>query len=189
MAQDPRALLQKVHCTFSIVSKDSLLTRDSPRQIKHPKLLEEASAFLEAERRSMKMQRTFTHKRQMHFESKSRVCTTRTPHRPSGSNYTWCRKRSRLSFRARCSHPNQKPKWTRRCCKFPNGSLQILPQNRPRRRGAGVTTSYNALHRQRQFPASGDTTTEPCRNLRGRDWRWEEGSGSLRDCRRMVWKR
>lgn len=189
MAQDPRALLQKVHYTFSLVLQDSPLTCDFPRQIKHPKPLEVASAFLEAERRSMKMQRTFTHKRQMHFEFKSRVCTTPTPHRPPGSNYTWCRKRSRLSFRARCSHPNQKPKWTRRCREFPNRSLQILPQNRPRRRGAGVTTSYNALHQQRQFPASGDTTAEPCRNLRGRNWRWEEGSGGLRDGRRMVRKR
>ena len=74
MAQDPRALLQKVRTYASDRQPQQATLTDGPfRQIKHLQAPAEALASSVDEQRSMRTQQISTHKPQTHFECRSKV--------------------------------------------------------------------------------------------------------------------
>lgn len=132
MAQDPRALLQKVgvYPSIQILIRSLYLRHD--RQRKQRLALEVDSPYLADDKRSGRVLQNCTIKQQMRSACQSRVSfPARIFETPNLMPIN--RQGSRSSIRKSCRHPNEQIERTRRCRQHPHRSLQGIPKDRPSR--------------------------------------------------------
>ena len=145
MAQDPRALLQKVSLSYPTNYTDpqhphlqgTTADHEPYRQTRRYKAQVEASVSSADEQKSTKMQQIFTRKPRTPSGCKSKVYSLPLLHETSLpwtiplTTLSLHRQRGRSSVRACRRHSNQEPQRARRRRKHPHRSLQILPEIRP----------------------------------------------------------